>query len=64
MLKNISNLGTVLNKSKQQKVKGGIEGGGWRDQYELCTQSDQPEEECEGFEVDRNGDFYDCDCGF
>lgn len=39
MLKNISNLGTVLNKSEQQQVKGGVRGS---QPWEMCYESDQP----------------------
>lgn len=43
MLKNISNLGTVLNSKEQQQVKGGVEGS---QPWEQCKEDDSPRCRC------------------
>ena len=56
MLKNISNLGTVLNKSEQQQVKGGVRGS---QPWEMCWKPQQ----CSCTPNGEYGDTLNPDCG-
>lgn len=60
MLKNISNLGTVLNKSEQQKVKGGVVGTQW---WEVC-QEQEPECNCDAIDNGEYGPTHSPDCNY
>lgn len=70
MLKNISNLGTVLNKSEQQKINGGQPLCNFSNQpwnRHTCTRAHQPqtpneEPKCSGFYETSNGMLADCLC--